>query len=99
EGDVTNDGRDHAVVRTTCEFPSAANPGAYPQDILVYDIVRGQPVFVAEFNPPRPSPGDLPPRIWEADLAGFDIGRGLISVEHLAGEARCCPTMYVTRSY
>jgi len=67
-GDVTGNGQDDAVVLTTCEFPNAANPGAYPRDILLYQIARGQPMFVTEFNPPRPNTSDLPPGVWEADL-------------------------------
>jgi len=98
-GDITGDGRDDAVVLALCEWSGAANPGAYPKDIYIYEIVRGQPTFVTEFKEPPSNPGDLPRGIWEADLVGFKVANGTLSVEHFAGEARCCPTLYVTRTY
>jgi hypothetical protein len=96
--DMTGDGREDAVVHTICEFP-AANPGAYPHDIHIYEVAGGGTTLVTKFEPPRPDAKDLPPGIWEADLIILEVNSGAISVERFAGEARCCPTLYVRRTY
>lgn len=105
-GDITGAGQEQAVVVASCIPAVTAHPGFENDLAYVYGIANGQPALLATFafgqpwdfaeTPTEPKRQD---KLTLFDVTGVSVGAGLVSFEHRAGEARCCPTFYVTQAF
>jgi cyanophycinase len=105
-GDLTGEGQEEAVVVANCTPTVTAHPGFENDLVYVYGIKNGQPALLATFA--FGQPWNFTGRATEPerrdnlslfDITGVWVDAGLISFEHMAGKARCCPTSYVTQAF
>jgi hypothetical protein len=105
-GDLTGSGQEEAVVVASCTPQAAAHPGFENDLVYVYGIKNGNPTLLATFA--FGEPWNFTGRATESkrqdqlmlfDVTRVSIGPHSISFEHMAGNARCCPTFYVTQTF
>jgi hypothetical protein len=105
-GDLTGSGQEQAVVVASCIPQVTAHPGFENDLVYVYGIQSGQPALLATFAFGQPwnfagmaTAPKRQDRLMLSDITKVSVGDGSISFEHMAGEARCCPTFYVTQVF
>jgi len=105
-GDLTGAGQEEAVVVSSCTPQVVAHPGFENNLVYVYGIENGQAALLSTFAYGQPwnfkgwaTEPKRRDQLTLFDVTGVSIGAGSISFEHMAGEARCCPTFYVTQTF
>lgn len=105
-GKLTDSVQEQAVVVASCTPRAEAHPGFENGLVYVYGIKNGQPDLLATFAFGQPwnfAGGVTEPQRHDQlilfDVTGVTVGAGSISFERMAGEARCCPTFYVTQIF
>jgi hypothetical protein len=104
--DLTGSGQEQAVIVASCTPQMTAHPGFENNLVYVYGMQSGQPALLATFafgqlwnfmgRATEPKRQD---RLMLSDITRVSISAHSISFEHMAGEARCCPTFYVTQTF
>jgi len=105
-GNLTGAGQEEALVVASCTPQVVAHPGFENNLVYVYGIKNDRAALLGTFafgqpwdfkeRAPELTRGD---QLMLFDITGVSIAAGSISFEHMAGEARCCPTFYVTQTF
>ncbi len=104
--DLTAGGQEEAVVVANCIPAVTAHPGFENDLVYVYGMKDGRPALLATFAFGQPwnfsgyaTETKRQDQMLLFDVTGVSVGNRLISFEHMAGKARCCPTAYVTQTF